>query len=387
MSNGLSLRAMEGPPDGAPHGVAVAYSPDGNTVASGGFEARLWRASDGVLLQALKSYAINPCVAFSPDGATFVTGDLHRAQVWQASDAPVSGDVALEHRWQSYLPWMDESKYQLGTNTDTARCEPAVAGLERLGELLALAEELPDYWPEKRWASERPSCCVYCHDGYNCPNWADGDCPVVLPGRGERLAEHADTAAWLAAVGGVDRSLLGGLEVYRWSPPPETVGAEPRMSGRVPSCTPQHIPLLPSGPWETCCGTSPDSPEQAGPALETDNLPRGRQSSPPLEQAGLPLGMESSSRSEAEPASKPVRLRERRDSKYRPLLRPPLWFWPELAAVHRAHVPHRYPRCPWKPPPPIQKTIRSGLPAGVTWTWIHPSSWKASPAVATLQNL
>jgi len=55
----------------------VAYSPDGQTLAAGLLDGtvRLWRVSDGKLLQTLAGHADYFCtVAFSPDGTLLVSG-------------------------------------------------------------------------------------------------------------------------------------------------------------------------------------------------------------------------------------------------------------------------------------------------------------------------
>jgi WD40 repeat protein len=62
----------------------VAYSPDGRLIATAGADdtARIWDASNGDLLQTLKTNGYALDVAFSPDGKTLATGDRHSARLW-----------------------------------------------------------------------------------------------------------------------------------------------------------------------------------------------------------------------------------------------------------------------------------------------------------------
>src|SRR5262249_28594021 len=66
---------------------AVAFSPDGNTVLTGGQgkEARLWDAATGQLIGLLEHQGGIARVAFSPDGKTILTGSLDRTvRLWDA---------------------------------------------------------------------------------------------------------------------------------------------------------------------------------------------------------------------------------------------------------------------------------------------------------------
>src|SRR3989442_1718810 len=69
---------------------AVAYSPDGNLLASGSLDntLKLWRMSDGALLRTLVGHANwISAVDFSPDGSKVVSGSYDRTiKVWRVSD-------------------------------------------------------------------------------------------------------------------------------------------------------------------------------------------------------------------------------------------------------------------------------------------------------------
>ena len=75
VSDGALLQTLGGHPDWVD---SVAFSPDGQTLASGsGEEVRLWQVADGSLLRTLtlERYTgpLNT-VVFSPDGRTLASG-------------------------------------------------------------------------------------------------------------------------------------------------------------------------------------------------------------------------------------------------------------------------------------------------------------------------
>jgi hypothetical protein len=73
--------------------MSVAFSPDGTTLASGGGDktVRLWRVTDGSCVRELAGHAAAvAAVAFSPDGATLATGSFDNSiKLWRVSDGAV----------------------------------------------------------------------------------------------------------------------------------------------------------------------------------------------------------------------------------------------------------------------------------------------------------
>lgn len=71
------------------HAYSVAWSPDGDLIASAGRKdvgVRVWRASDGSLVRTLPSDPVWANVAFSPDGRTLAAGDRGVIKLWQVDE-------------------------------------------------------------------------------------------------------------------------------------------------------------------------------------------------------------------------------------------------------------------------------------------------------------
>ncbi|HEM61392.1 MAG TPA: WD40 repeat domain-containing protein, partial [Chloroflexi bacterium] len=90
VSDGELLQTLHGHTMGV---NTVSFSPDGETLASGSSDStvRLWRVSDGQLLQTLDvdpgGVFVASCVAFSPDWQTLATGSSGGpVQLWDMSD-------------------------------------------------------------------------------------------------------------------------------------------------------------------------------------------------------------------------------------------------------------------------------------------------------------
>lgn len=84
---GTLLRTLTGHTDKV---YCVAFSPDGQTIASGSQETsvRLWRASEGTLLHTITGHSnIVTAVAFSPDGKLLASGSPDfTVRIWRVAD-------------------------------------------------------------------------------------------------------------------------------------------------------------------------------------------------------------------------------------------------------------------------------------------------------------
>jgi WD40 repeat protein/tetratricopeptide (TPR) repeat protein len=78
---------------------AVAFSPDGHTVLTGGNEACFWDASSGRLIATLTRSSVG-AVAFTPDGRRALTGETNNtARAWDlATGKPIGPPLALDAR-------------------------------------------------------------------------------------------------------------------------------------------------------------------------------------------------------------------------------------------------------------------------------------------------
>jgi len=72
------------------HVFSVVFSPDGQMLASASsdYTVKLWRVSDGMLLRELQG---SDPVAFSPDGQTVATGEYGNVQLFRVSDGALLG--------------------------------------------------------------------------------------------------------------------------------------------------------------------------------------------------------------------------------------------------------------------------------------------------------
>jgi WD40 repeat protein len=105
-ATGQLLRTLEGHTEEV---RTVAFSPDGRTLASCGGELKLWDAATGALRRTLKWGVPVYAAAFSPDGKTLATGSAdHTARLWDP-DTGLLVRSLKEHRcsrvtWVAFSP-------------------------------------------------------------------------------------------------------------------------------------------------------------------------------------------------------------------------------------------------------------------------------------------
>ncbi len=83
--------------------LAVAFSPDGNLVASGSVDnsMRLWRVEQGQLLRTTQGHPF-PILSmqFTPNGATLITGSMDgQIRLWQVSNGSLVRNVTAHAGW------------------------------------------------------------------------------------------------------------------------------------------------------------------------------------------------------------------------------------------------------------------------------------------------
>ncbi|OGO34280.1 MAG: hypothetical protein A2W35_12190 [Chloroflexi bacterium RBG_16_57_11] len=87
--------------------VSVAFSPDGNWVASGSVDntMRLWRVDQGQLLRTMQGHPF-PVLSleFTPNGANLITGSMDgQIRIWQVSNGSLSRTVNAHAGWVNGL--------------------------------------------------------------------------------------------------------------------------------------------------------------------------------------------------------------------------------------------------------------------------------------------
>ncbi|MEC4804218.1 MAG: WD40 repeat domain-containing serine/threonine-protein kinase [Jaaginema sp. PMC 1079.18] len=116
VGNNREIGTLVQPPTGAVPGVnAVAYSPDGRILASGGSDGAiaLWDAQTGELLRSFKAHSqgINT-IAFRPDGRQLATGSGdHTVKLWSLPDGE------LQHTLTQHTGWVFTVAYSPDNQT------------------------------------------------------------------------------------------------------------------------------------------------------------------------------------------------------------------------------------------------------------------------------
>lgn len=103
VSDGSLLNRLESGSEGV---TSVAFSSDGNMLASGHEDAvRLWRVTDGALLNTLEGHTSEVLsLAFSPDGSMLATSDQEGiVRLWRVSDGVLIHDVEQSSEDQNWV--------------------------------------------------------------------------------------------------------------------------------------------------------------------------------------------------------------------------------------------------------------------------------------------